>query len=137
RQFIAQSCGRMTDLATVSRFYNVSHGFAYQVYYEQVETKLREYQSAQRWPEVLGIDEHFFRRKNRSSHFVTMLTDLKKRRVFEIAQGKDHKNLMEQLSHLPGRNQVKVVVMDMSSTYKSFAKKLFPNAVIVADKFHV
>src|SRR3989344_9267422 len=27
--------------------------------------------------------------------------------------------------------------MDMSSTYKSFAQKMFPNPIIVSDKFHV
>jgi len=137
RKFIGQACGRMSDLATVSRFYSVSHGFAYQAYYEQTEIKLREYKSAMKWPEVIGIDEHFFRRKNKITEFVTMITDLKKKRAFEIVHGKDHKSLEEQLLDIPGRHNVKVVVIDMSSTYKSFVRKFFPNAAIVADKFHV
>jgi transposase len=32
---------------------------------------------------------------------------------------------------------VKVVVMDLSETYRSIVKKYFPNAMIVADRFHV
>lgn len=138
RKFIGQACARMSDLSTVSRFYRVSHGFAYKVYYEQVETKLREYRSARFWPEVIGIDEHFFRRvRGKGTEFVTMITDLKKKRAFEMVQGKDTQSLINQLSDIPGRERVKVVVMDMSGTYKSFVKKFFPNAVIVADKFHV
>ena len=137
RKCVAQSCGRMTDLSTVSRFYNVSHGFAYKVYYEQIEVKLREQQTRIKWPEVVGLDEHFFRRKNRVTEFVSIFTDLKNRKMFEMVHGKDHKSLIEQLEHIPGRENVKVVVIDMSSAYRSFAKKFFPNAVLVADKFHV
>lgn len=138
RKFIGQACARMNDLSTVSRFYRVSHGFAYKVYYEQVEVKLREYSSAKLWPEVIGIDEHFFRRvRGKGTQFVTMITDLKKKRAFEMVQGKDHLSLTDQLKEIPGRENVKVVVMDMSGCYKSFVKRFFPNAVIVADKFHV
>jgi len=138
RKSVASACGRMSDLSTVSRFYKVSHGFAYQVYYEQVEIKLREHRNRIKWPEVLGIDEHFFRRvKGKGTEFVTMLTDVKNKKVFEMAQGKDNASLFEQLAEIPGRENVKIIVMDMSGSYRSFAKKFFPNAVIVADKFHV
>jgi transposase len=138
RKSVASACGRMTDLSTVSRFYKVSHGFAYKVYYEQVEIKLRERRDEMKWPEVLGIDEHFFRRvRGQGTEFVTMLTDVKNKRFFEMAHGKDNESLMEQLEEIPGRENVKVVVMDMSGSYRSFVKKFFPNAVIVADKFHV
>lgn len=138
RKFIGQTCSRMSDLSMVSQIYSVSHGFAYQAYYEQVEIKLREYKSAMKWPEVIGIDEHFFRRvKGRGVEFVTMITDLKAKRVFDLVQGKDHGSLMEQLDEIPGRENVKVVVIDMSGVYKGFVKKFFPNAIIIADKFHV
>lgn len=137
RKAVAQSCGRMSDLATVSRVYNISNGFAYKVYYEQVEVKLREYKSRDAWPEVVGIDEHFFRRKNRITEFVTVFTDVKNRKMFDMVHGKDFNSLTSQISHIKGREHVKVVVIDMSSAYRSFAKKFFPNAVIVADKFHV
>lgn len=137
RKVVAQACGRMSDLSTVSRVHNVSHGFAYQVYYEQVEVKLREQINQKKWPEVIGIDEHFFRRYKGVTEFVTMITNLKGKKTFEMVKGKDHKSLIEQLENIPGRENVKVVVIDMSGTYKSFVNKFFPNAVIVADKFHV
>jgi transposase len=38
---------------------------------------------------------------------------------------------------LKGRDRVKVVCIDLSSTYRALIKKYFPNAKIVADRFHV
>ncbi len=36
-----------------------------------------------------------------------------------------------------GRDKVKSVCMDLSSGYRSIARRCFPNAKIVADRFHV
>ena len=136
RKSIGQACGRMHDLSTVSKFYGVSHGFAYKAYYEQIGVKLKEHQSKCQWPEVIGIDEHFFRRiKGKGTEFVTMITDLRNKKVFEMTHGKDYASLFEQLKDVQCREQVKVVVMDMSGSYRSFVKKFFPQAMIVADKF--
>ncbi len=41
------------------------------------------------------------------------------------------------LRGLEGRDKVQVVVMDLSETYRSIAHRYFPNATIVADRFHV
>jgi len=35
------------------------------------------------------------------------------------------------------RNGVKVITMDMFSPYYDIARKLFPNAKIVLDRFHI
>lgn len=137
RKTIAQACATMNDLATVSKFYGVSSGFAQQVYYEQIEVKLRERIQQRKWPEVIGIDEHFFRRKNGFTEFTTMITNLKEKSVFEMVHGKAYNSLEEQLKDIPGRENVKIVVIDMSSSYKSFIRRFFPNARIIADKFHV
>ena len=51
--------------------------------------------------------------------------------------GKIKKELADYLANLPGKERVKVVCMDLSSTYRSIVKKHFPNAKIVADRFHV
>lgn len=136
RKAIAKDSGKMMDLARVRDLYGVSSGLVYKVYYEQLEVKLRERQGA-RWPSVLGIDEHFFRRVNGFTQFVTVFTDLKRRELFEMGFSKQGKELTRQLYQIPGREEVKVVVIDLSSGYRSFVKKMFPNAVIVADKFHV
>ncbi len=137
RKMLARECADITDLKRVRRRERVSSGLLYQVYFEQIEVKLRERKHSLKWPEQLGIDEHFFSRRKGFTDYVTVFTDLKKRRLFEVAEGKDNKSVIEQIEMIPGRENVKLVAIDMSKTYRALVKKLFPNAKIVADKFHV
>lgn len=44
---------------------------------------------------------------------------------------------VQQLSYIQGRENVKSVCMDLSISYRSFARDFFPNAKIIADKFHM
>jgi transposase len=83
---------------------------------------------------VLGIDEHFFSRKK---GYATTLVDLKNHKVFDVVLGRSEAGLRNYLKCLPGREKVKVVVMDLSETYRRIARQYFPNAIIVADRFHV
>lgn len=85
-------------------------------------------------PRVLGIDEHFFSRKE---GYATTLCDLQKHRVFDVVLGRSEAALEAYLSRLKGKERVRVVCMDLSSTYRAIVRKHFPNAMIVADRFHV
>lgn len=108
--------------ATVERWY---HSF--------VEQRVSEL-SGRPCPQVLGIDEHFFSRRK---GYATTLVDLKNRKVFDLVLGRSEASLSGYLKRLPGRENVRVIVMDLSDTYRRIARKYFPNAVIVADRFHV
>ena len=85
-------------------------------------------------PQVLGIDEHFFTKK---LGYATTFVDLKSHRVFDVVLGRSEQSLKSFLNQLKGRERVRVVVMDLSETYRSIIRKYFPNAMIVADRFHV
>lgn len=85
-------------------------------------------------PRVLGIDEHFFTRKR---GYATSFVDLKNRKVFDVKLGRSEAALRPYIKALQGRDRVQVVVMDLSETYRSIARRYFPNATIVADRFHV
>ena len=85
-------------------------------------------------PRVLGIDEHFFTRKK---GFATTLVDLRNHTVFDVKLGRSELSLRPYLQGLQGRSNVQVVVMDLSETYRSIARRYFPSATIVADRFHV
>ena len=85
-------------------------------------------------PKVLGIDEHYFTRKK---GYATTLVDLKNHKVFDVKLGRSEPSLRHYLRGLEGKDNCKVVVMDMSETYRSIAKRYFPEATIVADRFHV
>ena len=85
-------------------------------------------------PQVLGIDEHFFSRKK---GYASTLVDLKNHKVFDVTLGRWAASLHAYLKRLPGKEKVRVIVMDLSETYRRIAQQHFPNAMIVADRFHV
>ena len=87
-----------------------------------------------RCPRILGIDEHFFTRRK---GFATTLCDLKKRTIYDVVLGRSEASLEAYLQGLEGKQDVLVVCMDLSVTYRAIARKHFPNARIVADRFHV
>lgn len=90
--------------------------------------------SNQPCPRVLGIDEHFFTRKK---GYATTLVDLKNHKVFDVVPGRSEASLKRYLRRLQGRDQVQVIVMDLSETYRRIARRYFPNAQIVTDRFHL
>lgn len=85
-------------------------------------------------PQVLGIDEHFFSRKQ---GYATTFCDLKNHSVYDVTLGRSQLALEAYLTRLEGKHLVQVVCMDLASSYRTLARKHFPNAKIVADRFHV
>lgn len=102
-------------------------------YQDHVAYRVKEL-SGRQCPIVLGIDEHFFSKKQ---GYATTLVDLRNHKVFDVVLGRSESALKAYLERLPGRERVKVVVMDLSETYRAIVRKYFPNAMIVADRFHV
>ena len=89
-------------------------------------------------PMVMGIDEHSIHRgRTKGAKFAVTLTDLRHNRVYEVFEGKESKTLESNLRRLKGREKVKMVCMDLCSPFRSLVMRLFPNAKIVADRFHV
>ncbi|KKB96839.1 Transposase, partial [Candidatus Arcanobacter lacustris] len=85
-------------------------------------------------PRVLGIDEHSFSKR---SGYATTFCNLGKNKIFDVVKGKSARDLEGYLRSLEGREKVRVVCIDMSDSYHSIIRKWFPNAKIVADRFHV
>ena len=103
------------------------------IYHQFTERKAKE-RISRECPEVLGIDEHTLHKGNR---FATTFCDLKNHRVFDVVPGRCEADLKSFLNRLKGRKKVKVVCIDLSSPYRSMIRRYFPNARIVADRFHV
>jgi transposase len=89
---------------------------------------------SKRCPSVLGIDEHFFTRRK---GFATTFCDLRNHTVYDVVLGRSEAALDAYLQSLEGKDGVRVVCMDLSVTYRAIVKKHFPQARIVADRFHV
>ena len=85
-------------------------------------------------PRVLGIDEHFFTRRK---GYAKTFCNLEKHNIFDVVLGRSEASLESYLKALKGKEAVRVVCMDLSPTYRAIVGKHFPNARIVADRFHV
>ena len=85
-------------------------------------------------PRVLGIDEHFFTRRH---GYATTFCDLKNHKVHDVVLGRSEASLEGYLSRLEGKHLVEVVCMDLAASYRALVRKHFPQARIVADRFHV
>ncbi len=138
RSGVYWACENFTDLKRVSKAFRCSPGFIYQAYYEKLSLNIRRKVNYP-FPSIIGIDEHVFGRKKGlgKREFVTMLVDHNNKRLREVTLGKSHESLYEGLKDITGRENVKLVTLDMSDSYKSFVKSFFPNAEMVADRFHV
>lgn len=137
RRRLLWACEHFSDLKSVRRTYRCSSGLLHRVLYEQLELKRR--MRLYPWPTKVGLDEHMFKHDFRleQRRFVTMVVDHKNKRLMELVEGKSGAELYAALMHIPGRENVRWVSLDMSDSYRSFARSFFPNAQLVADKFHV
>lgn len=136
RRAVLWACENFSDLKRVRKAYRCSSGFIYKTLYEQVELNLRKNLNYD-WPSTIGIDEHFFTRRKGRAEFVTVFTDFKHKRLREVAYGKVKAELITQIAGINGREGVKNAIIDMSDGYRSLIREHFPNAQIIADKFHV
>lgn len=118
---------------SLSRCFKLGKATIERWYHQQYVLENQELKQAA-CPQVLGIDEHFFSKKQ---GYATTFCNLKRHKIFDIVKGRSGKELENYLEKLPGRERVKVICIDLSSNYKHLIQRYFPNAKIVADRFHV
>ncbi len=134
---ITQECANGVSNKKIAEKYRMSESTVERQLHRNHRRLLRE-QLDYPCPRVLGIDEHSIHRGGGKRHkFAVTLADLRHHRVYEVFEGKNSKVLEANLRRLKGRSKVKVVCMDLSSPFRSLITRLFPNAKIVADRFHV
>lgn len=88
-------------------------------------------------PPTLAIDEF---RGNAGGHkFQVIVTDPRGKRVLDILPERSEVALFSYFKQfsLQERSKVRYLVMDMSEFFRSKMRKLFPNATIIADRFHL
>ena len=85
-------------------------------------------------PDIISIDE--FRGNSGGQKFQCIITDPKNKEVLDILPTRKSEDLYRYFADCPQRKNVRYVVMDLSPLFKSVAQACFPNARIVADKFH-
>lgn len=137
RAWIKKLCHHYSNLEEVRTQAKCSRDFVYRAFYEQLELETRKRKNI--WSKAIGIDEHSFKRNKQygMTEFAVLIADHERKRVTEVVYGKTCAALESHLSYIPGRNRVEVVTLDMCDPFKKFAKSFFPQADLVADKFHV
>ena len=88
-------------------------------------------------PERLSLDE--FSKEKGKSKFVTVVSDLDKSSLLEVIDSHKSDEIIEVLKTQPQamRKNVKEVSVDMWGGFQKVIKEVFPNALIVIDRFHV
>jgi transposase len=123
-------------LKSVRKEYHCSNYLLYHVFQEQLDLEVRKRQDP--WPTTIGIDEHSFqKRRTGNLPFVSLIADYNRKRVLELVPGKTQAELEYHLGYIPGRDNVRQVVMDLTDGYRNFVHSFFPRALLIADKFHV
>ncbi len=132
------ACENFSSLTAVMKAFRCSAGTLYKKLYQQLERN-RKRDLLYAWPPTIGMDEHSFKRNKKygRTQFATMVVDYKGKRLRELVNGKTTADMTAALSYIPGRENVRNVVIDMCDPYRSFVKNFFPNAKVTADKFHV
>ena len=124
-----------TDVAYQNR---CSSTLVTQVVNQRLELELRKTMNTP-WGKTVLIDEHGFKKSKKSARkqMVTAFVDNNRKCLRELAPSKYHDDLKKTIEHIPGRENVSHVVIDMDDQFKLFATNFFINAKIVVDKFHV
>ena len=137
RRALRWACETFESLKKARTYMRCSTSTLYRLYYQQLELDLRKRRYP--WPKSIGIDEHKYarNREKRYPEFVTVFVDHKARRIYEVAKGRDLASVQSQIAHIPGRESVSLATIDLSPTYRKLVRQMFPQAKIVADKFHV
>ena len=134
---LSRECADGVSNKKIAQKYQISTSTVERQLHRNHEELLRE-QLQYPCPLVMGIDEHSIHRgRTKGAKFAVTLTDLRHNRVYEVFEGKEPKTLESNLRRLKGREKVKMVCMDLCSPFRSLVMRLFPNAKIVADRFHV
>ena len=91
--------------------------------------------------EALGLDETLFLRQGprRRRMWITAAVDIRNRRLIDVFPGKDAKGAVRWLLEQPAwrREKIRWATLDLSGAYRAAYQRASPQAVQIADPFHV
>lgn len=86
-------------------------------------------------PEVISLDE--FKGNSGGQKYNSIVADPSGRKVLDILPDRYENNLVKYFTQFESKSNVKYFVCDMNPHFRQVAKICFPQATIVADKYHV
>ena len=86
-------------------------------------------------PEVISLDE--FKGNSGRQKYNSIVVDPEKRTVLDILPNRFESDLVKYFSQFSNKKDVKYLVCDMNPHFRQVARICFPQATVVADKYHV
>lgn len=86
-------------------------------------------------PEIISLDEKAT--YTNKGIYSLIINDPIHRVTLDILPNRTKEHLIKYFMQTKNRKNVKVVIIDLYETYRQVVKRCFPNAMIVADPFHV
>ncbi|MGB8816277.1 MAG: ISL3 family transposase, partial [Minisyncoccia bacterium] len=123
----------VSSVEQVKREESLSWDQVHGIYQRQCESKKKDWQGVKH----LGIDE--ISKRKGHQNFATVVGDLEKGELIEVIDSHQQDEIIEVLMEQPleVREGVEEVSVDMWGGFPKVIEKVFPNAVIVTDRFHV
>ena len=125
---IIQEFRKVVPATEIGSHFNVSAVTAMR-YFNCFNKKLKEL------PEVLSLDE--FKGNSGGQKYNSIIVDPKDRKVLDILPNRYENDLVKYFSQFPSKTNVKYFVCDMNPHFRNVANICFPQATIVADRYHV
>lgn len=123
------------DMSKVKKYVRSSPATCFKVRNDEMSKKVRE--TNYPLPEKIGIDEHSVRKpKYQATEYASIIVDHKNKKVFDLVDSRTKADLTQAFAGYQGKENVKWVSMDFSTTFKSVVRECLPNAHIVVDRFH-
>ncbi len=128
KKYFIKTKTNFTDLA---REHNLSRQFLMREY---DNIKLKD--TTKELPEIISIDEFCFQHKCPKYDFIML--DYCNNKVINLHRDRRYFSISEYLAQFSNeeREKVKIIIMDLWKPYTKITAKFFPNAIIIADKFH-
>ena len=86
-------------------------------------------------PQVLSLDE--FKGNSGGQKYNSILVDPENKKVLDILPNRFENDLVKYFSQFPSKINVNYFICDMNPHFRNVATICFPNATIVADRYHV
>ena len=121
-----------TALSVISRMMGVSKSSIYRMFSNHIHIKPRSYHLSS----VISVDE--FRATTDKGTYAFNIVNPITGKVIDIIEDRKESSLRNYFLRFPfsERKKVKIIVMDLSNAFRCIMKSLFPNADIIADRFH-